>query len=153
MPTDVPAAISFLIQTCPTFEHSNEDNITSIQADTDFMFYRLLQIDNDNFAAFVAAARHCVDLIQSMRSDLPPNVYNDLCNQIKNIIKTDVISMTAKSSEQGGQLLKDVLNDETTENHYLIEKNSKSGGLLEKVRNLQGPNQDQPQQNQQGVQR
>lgn len=146
MPTDVPAAISFLIQTCPTFEWNNEDNVSSIQADVDFMFFRLLQIDSDNFGAFVASARHCVDLVQSMKKNLPPNVFYDLTSQIKSIIKTDIISMTAKSSEQGGQLLKDVLNDEVTENHFLIEKNSKNGdGLLEKVRNLQGPKQDNPQ--------
>lgn len=149
MPQNTTAITSFLVETCPSHISVDDNNVKTIQSDVEFMFFRLMQIDANSFAAFVRSARMCVDLTESMAQSLPPNVHRVIMSDILKLIKTDIISITAKSSEQGGKLLRDLQQDISTENHYLYEKsNNSQGGMFAKFRNGQGQAPQQPPQQQ-----
>jgi len=103
--------------------------------------YRLMNVKSDNFCAFLYSAFETRDNISQMRYDFPSVTYDNIQNQINQIIKNYLTSVSGKSSEAGGMLLKMLLSDLQTNVHYFSELKNKS--ILSKIGGLAGNKQEE----------
>jgi len=101
--------------------------------------YRFMNIKSDNFAAFLHAAFAAKRSIDERSHDFPSLTYHSIRSQVHGIVEDYLRSVTGKSSEAGGALIKMLLADTQTNVHYFSELKSK--GIMSKLGNLSGDRQ------------
>ena len=81
--------------------------------DLEKLEYRLLQIDSDNFAAFVQKLQRLKIWADELEHHCTPRTAASIKGIVYKQIRTYLIGLTAKSSEKGGRLIKDLLEERT----------------------------------------
>ena len=110
--------------------------------DNELLKYRLFDIPSDNFAAFLFDIKNVENLANSMADSMTPTLSNQIKRNIAKLVKGYIVSLTGKSAENAG-LMKMLLQDESKQYHYI--KGMDRAGMLDKIRGVQGPQQQAPQ--------
>lgn len=103
--------------------------------DTEFLKYRLFNIEADNFGAFLMAAKDCLTWADAAVDYFTPDVAAAVSRDMRAIVRNHIISLTGKSSEHG-ILMKSLLQDRTES--LITVKGGDKRGLMDRFRNMQG---------------
>lgn len=112
-------------------------------ADSDYLMYRFFDVEADNLPAFVEEAHACLDLVNSYRDHLPPDLWAQIDRDVRAAVKTSIVSITAASGAHA-HLLSMLLRDVTESYHYLNQGPARrGGGLMDKLRGVSGSPDEQ----------
>ena len=92
--------------------------------DLDKIQYRLLQIDTDNFAAFIQKAQVLKIWSENLNQHTTPRTAQSIRDIVSALMRSYQIGLTGKSSEQGGRLIRDLLEERTESIINVHEKNN-----------------------------
>ena len=138
-------AMTNLILSSVSEPHRKADGTIENYVDNELLFYRFLNVNSDNFAAFVLECKNCITWAETIENHVTPFVAVSLKSQMKDIVRNYLVSVTGKSGEDG-KLMKMLLQDKS---ESVIQFKGENKGMFDKLKNSQGNND---QQQQQGVQ-
>ena len=139
MNTETVGAMTQLILSSVSEEKYHPDGSTSLAIDNEMLFYRLLDVDSDNFAAFVLEIKNCMTWANTIKDHVTPFVAVTLENEMQELVRNYLVSVTSKSGEKG-RLIRMLLQDKS-ESIVTFKGDNKS--MLDKMRNSQGDGQQQ----------
>ena len=138
-------AMTNLILASVSEERMGIDGAVTNTVDNEMLFYRLLDVDSDNFSAFILEAKNCLTWANTIHEHVTPYVAVSLQREMREIIRNYLISITGKSGEKG-KLIRLLLQDRS---ESIVTFKGDNKNMLDKLRNSQGDNQQQQQGGQQ----
>lgn len=135
MTEPIPALIDLIVQTSGQIRVTDEGDVITIP-DNEFIKFRLLDIDSDNYAAFLKALMNLKALALTFDTELTPALAAPLKAEVMQHITGYVNSSTGKSSEHS-KLIKEIIKDEQHMFHYFKESGGKKS-FADRIPSFQG---------------
>ena len=142
--TDSIGAMTQLILASVSDHKYNADGKAVAVVDSEMLFYRLFDVDSENFAAFIFEIKNCILWADTISDHVTAYVAETLKSEMHAIVRNYLVSVTGKSGEKG-KLIRQLLQDKS---ESVITFHGKDKGMMDKMRNSQG-NNDQQQGGQQ----
>ena len=111
-PASLPAMTQFLIDSVSETTKLESGELVKIP-DLDKIQYRLLQIDSNNFGAFIQKAEVLKIWADTLNMHTTPRTAASIRQIVSALMRTYQVGLTGKSSEQGGRLIRDLLEERT----------------------------------------
>lgn len=121
-----------------------EDGSSEVIPNMEMLKYRLMNIDSDNFSAFLKEIFDLESLVNSFDRELTPETATVMKQEISEVIGNYLKAVTGKSSE-GGMLVKELLRDEQTMFHF-YKDDSRKKSWADRIPSFQGRDDDGPEQ-------